>query len=74
MTTMQIMMTQDPLDTAANSLCCAFIYMKDRTDLTPEERAALEAAKAAADVFHMMVFDRIVRPALAGRGQTEVEG
>ena len=67
MTNMQIMMTQDPLDTAANSLCCAFIYMKDRTDLTPEERAALAAAAAAADVFSMMVFDRIVRPAIAAR-------
>lgn len=67
MTKMQIMMTQDPLDTAANSLCCAFIYMKDRTDLTPEERAALAAAAAAADVFSMMVFDRIVRPAIARR-------
>ena len=67
MTDMRTMMTQDPLDTAANSLCCAFIYMKDRTDLTPEERAALAAAKAAADVFSMMVFDRIVVPSLAAR-------
>ena len=67
MSDMRTMMTQVPLDTAANSLCCAFIYMKDRTDLTPEERAALEAANAAADVFHTMVFDRIVRPALAAR-------
>ena len=41
MTDMHTMMTQPPLDTAANSLCCAFIYMKDRTDLTPEERADL---------------------------------
>ena len=65
MSDMHTMMTQAPLDTAANSLCCAFIYMKDRTDLTPEERAALEAAKAAADVFSMMVFDRIVSPRLA---------
>lgn len=70
MTDMHTMMTQPPLDTAANSLCCAFIYMKDRTDLTPKERAALEAAKAAADVFSGMVYDRIVSPARAA-GQAE---
>ena len=65
MSDMHTMMTQAPLDAASNSLCCAFLYMKDRTDLTPEERAALEAAKAAADVFSMMVFDWIVSPRLA---------
>lgn len=70
MSDMHTLMTQSPLESASNSLCCAFIYMRDRTDLTPEERAALEAAKAAADVFSGMVFDRIVSPALAA-GQAE---
>ena len=46
MSDMRTMMTQVPLESASNSLWCAFIYMRARTDLTPEERAALEAAKA----------------------------
>lgn len=60
-----------PLDEAGNTLSCIFIYMLRRTDLTPEEIAAIKSAAAAADVVSDMIFDRVVRPRVEDRDRNK---
>lgn len=73
-------MTRPDLYEAQNSLACAFIYFGDRTDLTPEERAAFEVARAAVEALCMRLADRAYpahRAALLtalGRSETAAGG
>lgn len=58
MSDLHTMIMKGSLDEAADTLFHAFVYMNGRTDMTPEEKAALKVAKAAADVFTMMILKR----------------